>query len=237
MLEFPDDWLMGLAVTLIFTIGSYFSKKIDGLGAFTGGLITFCMFLGSQWLGVLTLTLFFGFGTFVSQWKYQKKRELGLAQEKGGQRTIVNAISNGGMAGICGFLAWYFPEHQLMFEVMMVTSIASATSDTFSSELGNVYGRRYFNILTFRGDQRGKDGVISLEGTLAGLMGASLIGLTYLIFRGGSFWVISIVVGGMVGNFMDSFLGATAQQKGLLNNHQVNLASTVLSGLFILLIW
>ena len=141
------------------------------------------------------------------------------------------------MAGICGFLAWYFPEHQLMFEVMMVTSIASATSDTFSSELGNVYGRRYFNILTFRGDQRGKDGVISLEGTLAGLMGASLIGLTYLIFRGGSFWVISIVVGGMVGNFMDSFLGATAQQKGLLNNHQVNLASTVLSGLFILLIW
>ena len=66
MQELPENWLLGLAVTLVFSIGSYLSKKIDGLGALTGGIITFCMFLGSQWLGVLTLTLFFGFGTFVS---------------------------------------------------------------------------------------------------------------------------------------------------------------------------
>ena len=233
----PENWLMGLAVTLIFSLGSYFSKKIDGLGAIAGGVITFCMFLGSQWLGILTLTLFFGLGTFVSQWKVQKKRELGVAQEKGGQRTIVNALSNGGMAGFCGFLAWYFPNEHLMFELMMVTSVAAATSDTFSSELGNIYGSRYFNILTFKTDRRGKDGVISLEGTLAGLVGAFLIAINYAFFEGWSTYVIWIIAGGMLGNFMDSLLGATLQQRGWLDNHQVNLVNTIASGLLMFLLF
>ena len=232
----PEDWIIGLIVTVIFTVGSYLSKKIDFLGALTGGIITFCMFLGSQWLGVLALTLFFGLGTFVSQWKVQQKRKISVEQENKGKRTIVNAISNGGFAGLCGFIGWFFPEYQLICELMMIASISTAMSDTFSSELGNVYGRRYINILTFQSDIRGKDGVISLEGTAAGLLGASIVSLVYVFFRGYSNFSLLIILCGILGNFTDSILGATLQQKNILNNHQVNLTSTILGGFIMFLL-
>ncbi len=236
MPELPDNWIIGLMITTVFTVGSYFSKKIDLLGALIGGLITFCMFLGSQWLGILVLTLFFGLGTFVSHWKIEQKRKISVEQENKGKRTIVNAVSNGGFAGLCGFLGWFLPEYQLLFELMMVTSIATAISDTFSSELGNVYGRRYINILTLETDIRGKDGAISLEGTIAGLVGAAIVAIVFVLFRGNYVAASLIVFCGMLGNFTDSILGATLQQKSILDNHQVNLTSTTISGLIMFLI-
>ena len=63
----PEQWIVGLIVTIVFTVGSYLSKKIDLLGALVGGLITFCMFLGSQWLGILSLTLFLYFIIFCAR--------------------------------------------------------------------------------------------------------------------------------------------------------------------------
>lgn len=226
----PEDWILGLLASIFLTIGSLLTKKIDLKGAIAGGCITFFMFLGSGWLGIVTLTAFFVLGTMVSQWKKQEKKHLTLAQENEGKRTIVNAIANGGVAGLSGLWAWIFVEEQLFFEIVMMASIASACSDTFSSELGNVYGKRYINILTFRSDKRGLDGVISLEGLMAGVVGSSIIALIYLLFRpyDNIFWII--LIGGMIGNLSDSILGATVQRKNWLDNHQVNFFSTLIAG-------
>ena len=226
----PENWLLGFGAALVLTIGSLLTGKIDRLGATVGGLITFAMFLGSQWLGIATLTLFFVSGTLVSQCKKKQKKALGLEQENEGKRTIVNALSNGGVAGVCGFLGWLMTDYQLLFEIGMLASIASATSDTFSSELGNAFGRRYYNIITWKAEKRGLDGAISLEGTLAGLIGSCLIGCLYIIFRGwdSSFLMIVMIV--LLGNLSDSYFGATLQRKGFLDNNQVNLLSTLLAG-------
>ncbi|MGB0862937.1 MAG: DUF92 domain-containing protein, partial [Saprospiraceae bacterium] len=160
-MELPENWLLGLTAALILTIGSLLTGKIDRLGAIVGGLITFAMFLGSQWLGIATLTLFFVAGTLVSQFRKEQKKNLELEQENEGKRTIINAVSNGGVAGVCGLLGWLMADYQLIFEIGMLASIASATSDTFSSELGNVFGKRYYNIITWKADKRGLDGAIS----------------------------------------------------------------------------
>ncbi|MGB0984669.1 MAG: DUF92 domain-containing protein [Saprospiraceae bacterium] len=229
-MELPENWLLGLTAALILTIGSLLTGKIDRLGAIVGGLITFAMFLGSQWLGIATLTLFFVAGTLVSQFRKEQKKNLELEQENEGKRTIINAVSNGGVAGVCGLLGWLMADYQLIFEIGMLASIASATSDTFSSELGNVFGKRYYNIITWKADKRGLDGAISLEGTLAGLVGSCLIGCLYIIFRGWDSSFLMIVMIGLLGNLSDSYFGATLQRKGFLDNNQVNLLSTLLAG-------
>lgn len=230
LLTLPDDFSIALPVIAGLCVAAYFSGKIDGPGSATGGLLTLAMFMGVGWLGPLLIGLFFAFGSVASSWNYSEKAKLGLAQEKGGKRTWIHAVSNGGVAGLCGALMWLVPEYALGFGLGMGASMASALSDTFSSELGNVYGRRYVEVLTFRRGERGRDGVVSLEGTAFGALGAALMGLLWGLWT--EDWKGAVLVGvcGLLGNLSDSVLGATVQRRGWVSNHGVNLLSTLLAG-------
>lgn len=150
-----------------------------------------------------------------------------LAQSDGGKRGLMHVVSNGGVAGTCGLLGWLIPEISFMAMGMAAASLAAAFSDTVSSELGNVYGSRFYNILSFKSEPRGLDGVISPEGTLFGLLGSAVIAIQYGILIDASLNVLWVFLAGILGNLLDSILGASAQRKGLLNNHEVNILNTV----------
>jgi uncharacterized protein (TIGR00297 family) len=141
-------------------------------------------------------------------------------------------VANAGVAALLGLLTIFFPEHRSLFCVMMAASLSSATADTLSSELGNVYGRRYYNIVNFRKDERGLDGVVSMEGTLFGIAGSVVIALIYAL---GFTWSVNvlviIIIAGTIGNILDSVLGATLQRKHFVNNDAVNFFNTAVAAL------
>ena len=245
----PDNFIYGFLCVCLLTIGSILTKKIDIFGALVGGLLTLLMFLGFNFAGIGLIFIFFVLGSLVSHYKKSEKEKLGLEQENKGKRTYIHAISNAGVAGFLGLCAWIFPEIAGFFQFLMCASMACALSDTFSSELGNVFGKRYFNILTFKADKRGNDGAISLEGTLFGILGAFLMGIYKII----AFFYLNynhlpidnnmdriltvifsffVFIAGFAGNLMDSILGASLQKKGYLNNHSVNFFSTLFSVIF-----
>ena len=124
---------------------------------------------------------FFLCGTLSTVWGRKAKVQLDKpgdsVQRKSGQ-----VLANAGTATIFSFLALIFPEYRTVFMLMVAGSFASATADTLSSELGMLYGKRFYNCLTWKKDTRGLDGVISLEGTLIGVAGAGLIALIYALF-------------------------------------------------------
>lgn len=226
--------LFQLVPVLLLGAGMVYSiraRKLTTAAAWTGGVVGLAIFFGTGYLGLGLLALFFLLGTGASAWRVVDKRRLGLAEENRGRRTAGQVLANAGVAGALGLLSGLFPKFAPLAQLMLAGSFAAATADTLASELGNIYGRRYVNILTWRPDQQGENGVVSLEGTLLGAAGSLVIAGAYCVSQGWGSWGWQLVVSGTVGNLVDSLLGATLERRGLLSNNPVNLLNTLAGAL------
>lgn len=232
-----NDSFIAYLLILIAAIGSFLWKKLSLAGAVSGFFVACSLYLGSGYSLLLLLGVFFIVGSLASRWKRKEKQVLTLEQENQGQRGVANVISNGGVAAILSLATLYFPGYKDLFILMAATAIASACSDTLASELGNIYGKRYVNILSFKKAERGQDGVVSLEGSFAAVLGSSLIALCFYFFNTSWENTFFVFIGGFLGCILDSILGATLQQWRILNNHTVNFFSTFFAALFILIIY
>ena len=201
------------------------------MGALTGGIIGFCIFLATGFTGIAMMVLFFVLGVLATSWKIKTKENIGAAERDKGKRTAGQVAANAGVAGLLGLLILLFPAYQFFLQLMLAASFSSATADTLSSELGTVYGKRFYNILSFKKDRRGENGVVSLEGTLFGLSGSVLIALVYAIAFGWNIYFFFIVIAGTVGNLADSILGAALERKQLIKNNAVNFLNTLIGAL------
>jgi uncharacterized protein (TIGR00297 family) len=224
---------LGLIVLLLGAgmVYSTRTSKLTPAGAWTGGLLGLLIFLGSGFAGVGLLALFFGLGSAASAWKAADKRRLGLAEANKGRRTAGQVLANAGVAGLLGLLAWQFPAYAPLAQLMMAGSFAAATADTLASELGNVYGRRYYNVLTWQPDVRGDNGVVSVEGTALGLAGTALIAGAYCLSAGWGPALGWLLVAGTAGNLADSVLGATLERRHYVGNNVVNFLNTLVGAL------
>ena len=224
---------LGLVLALL-GLGMFYSlrkRKLTTAAAATGGALGLLLFLGSGFAGLALLALFCGLGTAASGWRVADKRRLGLAEENRGRRTAGQVVANAGVAGLLGLLAWRYPPAAPLAHLMLAGSFAAATADTLASELGNVYGRRYYNILTLRPDARGLNGVVSLEGTVLGLAGTAVLAAAYCLGFGWGPAFGWLLVAGTAGNLTDSLLGATLERRGLLSNNAVNFINTLTGAL------
>ena len=206
-------------------------KKIDKPGALIGVFIAIFIWFSGGLVSLLSLFIFFVLGSIASSWKKDYKSNIGLAQEKQGMRGVANVLGNGGAAGLIAVLSQVLALDVDLAKIMIISSFAGACSDTFSSEFGNIYGRKYFNIISLRIEQRGIDGVISIHGLVFGVIGSLCIAFAFLCFEKDLIYFGIIAIGGFAGNLIDSILGATLQRKDLINNHQVNFLATSSSAL------
>ncbi|MFD0794042.1 DUF92 domain-containing protein [Mucilaginibacter litoreus] len=214
-----------LLVILLAASLSYKAQKLTLVGALTGVLVAVLIYLGSGIAGIVLLTVYFLLSTWATSHKKQQKKypDEGHPQI----RDAWQVLANGGIASLCGLAAYCLPEMSMLFRVLVAAALSAATADTLSSELGTVYGSRFYNILSWKQDTKGRDGVISLEGSIIGITGSGLIALTYAFFYGWNTMLLDIILAGTAGNLADSVLGAALERKGHLNNNAVNLLNTL----------
>jgi uncharacterized protein (TIGR00297 family) len=170
-----------------------------------------------------------------------QKEQLGTAEDRHG-RSAAQVAANLGVAALVSseFVQssltdsnWFTRAAPLGMPVPMplfavgLAALAEAAADTVSSEIGQVFGGRPRMITTLRPVEPGRDGAVSLAGTLAGVVAAGVVALAGTLALGGGrtmFWVSC--AGGIFGLLFDSLLGATLEERGWLNNDAVNFLST-----------
>jgi uncharacterized protein (TIGR00297 family) len=228
-----------LALILISGIGySVSAKKLTVIAALTGAAVACLVFAGAGYTGIAMMTCFFILGSAATSWQHHKKQNFTTAEEHQSGRSAGQVLANAGSAAIAGALALIFPIYAHIWVLIMAACFSSATADTLSSELGTVYGKRFFNIITWKPDQRGFNGVVSLEGTLIGTAGCLVIAIIYAIGFG---WdiklILGIIIAGTAGNIADSILGATLERRGYAGNNFVNFLNTLIAASVMLLIY
>lgn len=167
-----------LVVNGILAIVGYAARSVDFSGALGGWFLGTIIILGAGWPLYVALLAFFVIGTLATKLGYSRKAKAGLAQEGGGRRGFSHAFSNVGVAAICAIAVSRLArsEHgatelELLPLFMGIAALATAAADTTASEIGQLIGRRAFLPLTLRRVPVGTEGAISIEGTVAGLLG------------------------------------------------------------------
>jgi uncharacterized protein (TIGR00297 family) len=132
----------------------------------------------------------------------------------------VTANSIAPVAGV--LLTTFKPEIREQATLFFLGSLATATADTWATELGMRYGKDVYHILSFRKMEKGLSGGVSVAGLAASVAGAALIAvLPYLVFWEGNklcglvlVHIFPIVlIAGISGALLDSIIGATLQAK------------------------
>ena len=206
-------------------------SRSGAVGGFVVGAIIYAS-LGPQ--GFAVLALFVVGGSALTRLGYEIKHRGGIAQEHGGRRGAKNALANCTVATLCAVLAvltGYGP-----FSAAFVAALGAAFADTAESEVGQIYGRAPRLITTLRKVRPGTDGAVSLPGTLAGVVAATLtaaLGFS-LGMLDSTVATLLVALAAFLGTVADSLVGALMPRIG---NEITNLLCTLIAALVTLLLY
>lgn len=233
-----SSYYIALFIIVLGMALSVWAKKLTTAAAITGGMCAYIIFIATGINGIALLAAFFILGVAATTHQWKKKQQRGLTENVKGERTTGQVLANAGVAVIISILIimdWLAADIGLL---MIAGSFSSAAADTISSEMGNVYGQRFYNILSFKKAMRGINGAVSLEGTMAGLVASLLIAIVYLVTgKQTMLYAPVIIAAGTIGNIADSVLGATLENRKLLTNNAVNFINTGIGAITALLLY
>ena len=235
----PIAWTW-LAINAVLAIAGYALRTVDISGALAGWILGCAIILGGGPPMYAALLTFFIIGTLATKFGYAHKTREGLAQEQGGRRGAAHAFSNAGVAAICAVACWRGLGLVPLF--MGIAALATAAADTTASEIGQLFGKRAFLPLSFRRVERGTEGAISIEGTLAGIIAGCIVAIagtavTAHHFRPGFIGSVSIYRSNVIivltacaffGMYLESILGSWNRRHGSpIANGTLNFANTM----------
>lgn len=186
--------------------------------------------------------LIFAIASFiVTRMWFSYKKNMQEQEGKHGERGVSNVFYAGLIGVIIAVVSALSNSLHLsgvhFFELFAV-SFAVITSDTFASEVG-VIDSNVRLITSMQKVSPGTNGGISLTGTVASIIGALIIGVSFSLLAYDKFilYKVLFITGmGFLGNLVDSLLGATLERGGKLTKGAVNLYSSLFAVVLSLII-
>jgi uncharacterized protein (TIGR00297 family) len=235
-----------LVVNTVLAIAGYAVRAVDLSGALVGWILGGIVILGGGPPMYSALLAFFVIGTACTRLGYARKAKAGLAQEQGGRRGAGHAIANVGVAALCAIACWRGLGLVPLF--MGITALATASADTVASEIGQLISRRTFLPLTFRRVERGTEGAVSIEGTLAGALAGFLVAVVGVSIAAhhlapgfmGSVEIVKthaiavITACAIVGSYLESIIGSFRPN---IVNGAMNFINTAIGAVLFWIAW
>lgn len=205
------------------------------------------------WLIALSVLIFFISSSILGRTLTTDSKNEVVSSGKFQTRRTGNQVwSNGFFLALFSIL-WFLTKENI-YLIAAISAVATATADTWATEIGSKTKGTTRLITNFSKVDPGTNGGISLKGIIASLMGSFLIAITYVLatFEHWNMFYI-IFISGFLGSVADSYLGAILQynksgsfynyMKQIIpegeSNNSVNLMATGIGSLtaLILIIW
>ena len=184
-------------------------------GAMATGTTTVGM---GGWSWGLTLIFFFVSSSFFSHFRAQEKATTAEDKfSKGSQRDLLQVMANGGVATALALAYGLSSERKLqqILQAGYTGALATATADTWATELGVLSSHPPRLITTGKRTTPGTSGGITLSGTASSATGALALGAFFWFIqrqhKKNSALPLIALISGLLGSLFDSFLGATVQ--------------------------
>ncbi|MCW6051612.1 TIGR00297 family protein [Lyngbya sp. CCAP 1446/10] len=260
-LSWSNPWLVAIALnTFLLAIATLAPKKLlTPAGQLHGWLLGVIIWGSLGWQGYAVVMFYFLVGSGVTRIGKAQKEAEGIAEKRSGARGPENVWGSALTAATCavGVLALSIlgdtggilgdtgnflgdtgkmPVSQDLISLLLLgyaASFCTKLSDTCASEIGKAYGKHTFLITTLQPVPRGTEGAVSLEGTIAGIVGSILMALVSwavgLIDLTG---ILVCVIAAFIATNIESVIGATVQsQFEWLTNEVVNFFNTLIGAI------
>lgn len=209
------EYLIRLATIGLVSIISYKTRAVDKSGLYAGFIIGSLILLLGGWGMFWLIAYFFVAASIATRYKYDYKRARGVAEDKGGSRSLGNVLGNGLVASLLAILEFLFGGEYWM--IAYLGSVSAVTADTLATEIG-LLSAKPPRLITRPSKivEPGSSGGVTLIGFTTALAASISVGLiSWLIGIPYNYSLIEVLtistISGLIGSMFDSILGATIQ--------------------------
>lgn len=211
-------FMYGVLLSAFTAVLSYRIKFLTLSGSAGAFLLGVVIFGAGGWMWVWPMLTFFIVSSLLSHAGKKQKKAAALIAEKGETRDLGQVIANGALPGMIAIVNTFIP-HPVWYAVYC-GMIAAVASDTWSTEIGTLYGGTPRHLLNLKPVEAGTSGGITAIGLAGGLAGAAVIALSGYLAQPawhtpnpGWLAILGITLAGFGGNLVDSLLGASVQSQ------------------------
>jgi uncharacterized protein (TIGR00297 family) len=219
-----DRLPLAIALNGAFALVAYLLGTVRPGGAVAGVVLGASVLAFAGWGAFILLGAFFVLGSAATRWGWSVKEKRGVAETHRGARGVTQVMANGAPAAALA-VAYGAAGEPAVLMLGYAGALATASADTASSEIGQVYGTRPVSLPGFKAVPIGTPGAISAAGTAGGAAAALVIGLAAAAVAVLPLSAVPVVtVCALLGGFVESLLAGAL--RGSYGHHILNLLNT-----------
>lgn len=212
----PSNDAFHWAITFGLSAGIALASKQFKLLSFSGAVavypLAFLLFGLGGWKWTAPIAVFFILSSLWSKARSEWGEKDELIAEKSGVRDHFQVWANGGIPALIAIASFVFGEESAGYTFYLV-AIGASAADTWSTEIGGLFGGRPRHIFTFKHIEKGRSGGVTWVGLIGGFAGAGSVALAGWLMENAMGERMTLLIWGVAfaGTLIDSALGAKFQ--------------------------